>query len=122
MARVIIDKTKFTQKLEAAFQETCFLLGRSFTQVISDPGAFADFPAQDIVDTGVFRASQRLNFLTPGAARFSWNTEYSIYLLKGWTTRSGSKVEGRDWIAEGLRRSRSQEVFRELVRKQLKSD
>lgn len=96
-----------------------FALGRSFTEVISDPNAFADFSDQDLVDTGRFRASQQLQFPAPGRARFSWNTEYAVYLLRGATRRNGTKLQGRDWIAAGLARSRVDEEFKNAVRREL---
>jgi hypothetical protein len=118
MAKAKINQKKLVDPIERGFQQTMFALGRSFTEVISQPGAFPS-SAEDLVDTGRFRASQRLTFPKPGKARFSWNTEYAIYLLKGYTTRSGTKVEGRDWVAEGLQRSRVGEEFKKQVAQEL---
>lgn len=118
MAKAKIDQKKIAAPVERAFRQTMFTLGRSFTEVISQPGAFPS-SAEDLVDTGRFRASQRLTFPKPGKARFNWNVEYAIYLLKGWETRSGTKVEGRDWIAEGLKRSRVGEEFKKQVEQEL---
>lgn len=121
MNRVKIDKKALNAKMELAFRQTCFALGRQFTLVISDPGAFPEFPGQDIVDLGVFRASQRLDFPRAGVGRFTWNVEYAIYLLKGWETKSGTKVPGRDWIKEGQNRAKTKEVFRKFLEQELKT-
>ena len=119
MAKVRIDRRALNDPLERAFRQTMFRLGRSFTEVISDPNAFSNFPGQDLVDKGQFRASQRLNFPAPGKALFSWNVDHAIYLLKGWQTRSGTKVEGRNWITEGIKRCNTDATFKEEIRKQL---
>lgn len=116
MAKVKTNKS-FIDSTEKAFRQTMFRVGASFTQVISDPNAFSGFPSQDIVDTGRFRASQRLVFPRNGLARFSWNTEYAIYLLRGYQTRSGTRVQGRDWIAEGIKRCPLDETLKEELQK-----
>lgn len=52
-----------TGDAEKAFKDTCFLLGRQFTQAItSTHWQWPDGGSRDIVDTGTLRASQRLEF------------------------------------------------------------
>lgn len=120
MASVKVNSKKLRRKAEKAFKKTCFRLGRSFTQVISEPGAFPEFPGQDIVDTGRLRASQQLDFLSPGYARFSWNTAYAAFVLRGYQKRNGQRQPGRNWVAEGLRRADIDRVFKEEVSKEFK--
>jgi hypothetical protein len=48
--------------LEQAFTETAYLLGREFTQAISEPSWQWTDGSRDIVDTGQLRASQQLDF------------------------------------------------------------
>jgi hypothetical protein len=76
-------------------------MGTKFTEVISEPGAFDGFEG-DIVDTGRLRASQQLDFVSPNEARFSWNTEYALYVLLGFTYRNGREQPGRDWTKRRL--------------------
>lgn len=48
---------------DRAFKETCYLLSNKFTQEISDvKWQWADNELRDIVDTGVLRASQQVEF------------------------------------------------------------
>lgn len=121
MAKVTSKPQALRGPLERTFRQTMFKLGATFTQVISEPGAFPS-TAEDLVDKGRFRASQRLTFPKPNKARFSWNTAYSIYLLKGWTTKSGTRVEGRDWISEGLKRCNISETMKQAAQQQFKND
>lgn len=103
------------QSCVAAFQDACFLLGREFTQVISDPNAFDNFPDQDIVDTGLLRSSQRLEFRSPTIASFSWPVEYGSAVRDGYTLRNGTVVEGRDWIGLGLERLDFEATYGKLL-------
>lgn len=108
--KVTVNFSKLEKAAVAAYKETVLLMGRKFTEVISDPGAFAGFDG-DMVDTGQFRASQNVNFLKAGDAEFSWNVDYAIYLYMGFTTRSGREVKGRNWVEEAQRRMDFQNTF-----------
>jgi hypothetical protein len=92
-----------------AFKETCLLLGREFTQVISEPGAFEGF-AGDIVDTGQLRGSQLLEFITSSEARFSWNVDYAYILHEGADFRAGES-----WQVEAHQRRITQAFGRAIA-------
>jgi hypothetical protein len=103
-----------------AFKDSCFLLGREFTEIISEPGAFPDFPDSDIVDTGALRASQQLEFVSSTDARFTWSVDYALYVHEGYTLRNGKEQPGRPWGTEGLKRFKVQETFEALLKAKLK--
>lgn len=116
--KVSIDPTIIEKAAIAAFRDTCEIIGRTATQVISENGAFPGFPG-DIVDTGALRASQRITYLSPTAARFSWSQEYALYVHEGYQKRNGQTVAGRPWTRETLARVNVPETFGQLVRAKL---
>jgi hypothetical protein len=116
---VTINTTSIQAEAIAAFKETCFLQGSKFTEVISDPNAFADFPAQDIVDTGQLRASQQLDFVGATVAIFSWNVDYAYHVWAGYTLRNGKEQPGRDWIKLGFSKLDFQQTFELLLKSKL---
>lgn len=120
MTLVKLNTTKITKAARSAFREACFLQGRVFTEVISEPGAFSSHPNSDIVDTGALRASQTLTFEDADTARFAWPVEYSLYVQKGYTRSNGTIIEGRDWIAEGQRRFNVADAVAKLMKTRLK--
>lgn len=99
-----LNVTIVEQTCVQAFQDTCLLLGREFTKVISEPGAFDAFPDSDIVDTGQLRAAQQLEFRSPGLASYSWNLDYAAAVHFGYTLRNGEEEPGRPWTELGLER------------------
>jgi len=101
--KVQINLKAVERAAEQSFKEACYLLGNEFTRVISEPGAFPGFPG-DIVDSGQMRASQQLDFPDLGEARFTWNTEYSLYVHEGVTLKNGKTISGRPWTKLGLER------------------
>jgi hypothetical protein len=61
---VFAELYKRYNDLEQAFTETAYLLGREFTQAISDPSwQWTDGNDRDIVDTGQLRASQQMDII-----------------------------------------------------------
>jgi hypothetical protein len=119
MSRVKLNLGKIDRAVDQAFKDTCLLLGRTFTEVISQPGAFKGFSG-GIVDTGQLRSSQRLEFITDSEAQFSWPTEYALYVHEGYTLRNGSQQPGRPWTTEGLRRFDVDKTFAALLKAGLK--
>jgi hypothetical protein len=119
MTKVTINIGKLNQAATEAFKETCFLMGNSFTQVISEPGAFDNFDG-DLVDTGQLRSSQQLEFQGDDQAQFSWNTEYALFVYEGYSLRNGGEQPGRPWTTEGLKRFDAQAVFAKLLAAKLR--
>lgn len=119
MVKVNLDISIIQGKAIEAFQETCFLLGREFTQVISEVGAFDTFPDRDLVDTGALRASQQLDFISPTEAQFSWTVDYALYVHEGYTLRNGKQQPGRPWTKLALDRLDAQATFNTLLESKL---
>jgi hypothetical protein len=120
MTKVHINITKVVAASKEAFRESCFLLGRSFTEVISDPGAFPEHSGRDIVDTGALRASQNLQFRSDTEAVFSWPVEYAYYQHEGYTLRNGEEWAGRPWTQEGIQRLNLEDTYNKLLEAKLK--
>lgn len=119
MTEVSLNLKRVTVAAEQAFKESCFLLGREFSQLISESGAFPNYPDRDLVDTGRLRASQRVDFPRRGKAIFSWSTEYALYQHEGYTLRNGQNWPGRPWTREGLSRFNLQQTYRTLLEAKL---
>lgn len=105
---------------ERAFKETAFLLGRQFTQVITEPRTWDGFNGvRDIVDTGQLRSSQQLVFTQPLEAVFSWPVEYASAVHDGYTLRGGREVKGRPWTTIALQEFDVQATFGALYAREL---
>jgi len=57
---------------------------------------------RDIIDSGALRQSIQRTQTGRFAYRFSWNVDYSLYVLKGYRTSSGNQMPPRDWITPAL--------------------
>lgn len=57
---------------------------------------------RDIVDSGALRQSIQRSQQGTFAYRFSWNVDYSAYVLKGYRTKAGNQMPARDWISPAL--------------------
>lgn len=63
---------------------------------------------RDIVDLGGFLRSQRRDRPDATTLRFTWDAKsdegfpYAPLILRGYTTRKGTVVPGRDWIGPAL--------------------
>lgn len=115
MTKVNLNISKIEQAALQSFKEACFLLGREFTAVISEPGAFTEHPSRDLVDTGQLRSSQQLTFVDAGRAEFAWPVEYAIYQHEGYTLRNGQQWVGRPWTKVALDRFQFQQTFEKLM-------
>jgi len=121
VVKVNLNTKKIERAAIEAFRDAAFLQGRVFTEVISEPGAFDDFPNQDIIDTGDLKRSQRLRFPSDTVATFVWeNLEYPIYVHEGYTRTNGTVVKGRPWTKLGLERFDLQGTIAKLMALKLK--
>lgn len=91
-----------TKALERAFKKTAEDLGAKYTEVIKTEGYFPTHPNSDIVDTGALRDSQEIIFKGGVNVEYKWNVPYAFYVHEGYTTRSGTVVQGRPWSQHGL--------------------
>ncbi len=57
---------------------------------------------RDIIDSGALRQSIQRTQTGKFAYRFSWNVDYSLYVLKGYRTSAGNQMPPRDWITPAL--------------------
>ena len=121
MARISLNVKKINPIIAKSFRATALLLSREFTMVISDPGAFPEFPGQDIVDTGALRRSQQVGFPSPTTALYQWPVEYALYVHEGYTRQNGTVVPARRWTQEGLRRFDFQGTINKIVKAKLEA-
>lgn len=70
---------------------------------------------RDIVDSGALRQSVLRTQAGPLFYRFSWNVDYSLYVLKGYRTRAGNQMPPRDWITPALRKFPPAETLKKLL-------
>jgi hypothetical protein len=91
MVKVKIDIGSVESAAIAAFKDACYFAHAEMIKTISDPGAFEDFPGQDIVDTGNLRASQQPpEFSENGTkATFRNTAEYADIIHNGATFEAG---------------------------------
>lgn len=57
---------------------------------------------RDIVDTGDFKRSQRVERPNPHIFQFVWDAQYAAYIYYGYRTLGGQTLPGRDWITPAL--------------------
>lgn len=70
---------------------------------------------RDIVDSGALRQSILRTKTGPLSYRFTWNVDYSIYVLKGYRTQAGNQMPARDWITPALLKLPPVETFKKLL-------
>ena len=66
---------------------------------------------RDIVDTGEFKRSQRLERPNPHIFNFVWDAQYAAYIYYGYRTLGGNQMPGRDWISPALN-----DIYKEFER------
>ena len=71
---------------------------------------------RDIVDSGALRQSIVRNKTGPFSYRFTWNVEYSVYVLKGYRTQAGNQMPARDWITPALLKLPPVETLKKLIK------
>jgi hypothetical protein len=118
MAKVVLDIGGVEVAAKAAFKDACYFVHTEIIKTISDPNAFPDFPGQDIVDTGVLRASQQPpEFNSDGTeATFRNTADYAYWVYNGYTKRNGEEQPGRPWIDATLERVNFQGTFEKFYK------
>ncbi len=126
-----INIAKLDRDINAAFMETAKELNDRFHQSIVDPkwqwsrvtirrnGETVSSP-RSIVDEGTLRDSQGFVMISSVVARYDWRAPYVNYVRFGYTTRSGTVVEGRDWIEDGIKSIDLGKIFAARLRSKLK--
>jgi len=116
LTRVILDISGIEAAAKAAFKDTAYFVHAEIIKTISDPNAFPEFTGQDVVDTGVLRASQQPpEFSSDGTvATFKNTIEYGYWVYNGYTKRNGEEQPGRPWMDATLERINFQETFEKL--------
>ncbi len=118
MAKVKLDFKRIEKVAIEAHKEVALLLHAKTIEVISEPGAFPSTP-NDLIDTGLLRESQAIEFPKVGLALLSNSIEYSIYVYFGYTLRNGRVIEGRPWMGEAVKRLDIQKTFETILESKL---
>jgi hypothetical protein len=120
--RIEIDSSLIEDRLARAWERYTQLLEAQFTKEITTKqftwptqykttrgsynrkgkGRESVGSPRDIVDSGAFRQSIQRTQQAPLAYRYSWDVDYSLYILKGYRTRAGTQMPARDWITPAL--------------------
>ena len=110
-----LNITEVNEAIKQAFQETALLYSAKNTEVISEVGAFSSHPDSDIVDNGILRSRQTLDFPGDTEANLSWPVEYAAYVHEGYVRRNGTVVIGRPWTELAAERLDINQTFSTLV-------
>lgn len=70
---------------------------------------------RDIVDSGALRQNIQRSQSGPLSYRYSWNVDYSLYVLKGYRTSKGNQMPPRDWITPALSKFPPVETLKKLL-------
>lgn len=116
---------RYVQRLEAQFTKE--ITAKQFTwptQYTTTRGSYnrkgkgreSVGSPRDIVDSGAFRQSIQRTQLSAFGYRFSWNVDYSLYILKGYRTSSGRQMPARDWITPALAKLPPLNTLQKLLR------
>ena len=93
------------EKLYQGLEETAFILGRQFTQEITDSQWYwprGESP-RDIVDTGRLRAAlQIIKYKESHKVRLSYPVEYAAAVHEGAVYRTGAVMPARPWTRVAL--------------------
>jgi hypothetical protein len=120
--RIEIDATLIEDRLERAWERYSQRLEAQFTKEIGTKqfswpseykttrgsynrkgkGRESVGSPRDIIDSGALRQSIQRTQTGKFAYRFSWNVDYSLYVLKGYRTSAGNQMPPRDWITPAL--------------------
>jgi hypothetical protein len=102
---------KFSQRLEAQFTKEIGTKQFTWpTQYKTTRGSYnrkgkgreSVGSPRDIIDSGALRQSIQRTQIGPFVYRYSWNVDYSVYVLKGYRTSAGNQMPPRDWITPAL--------------------
>jgi hypothetical protein len=120
--RIEIDATLIEDRLERAWERYSQRLEAQFTKEIGTKqfswpteyrttrgsynrkgkGRESVGSPRDIIDSGALRQSIQRTQTGKFAYRYSWNVDYSLYVLKGYRTSAGNQMPARDWITPAL--------------------
>lgn len=134
--KVEINATLIEDRLERAWERYSQLLEAQFTKEISTKqftwpaeyrttrgsynrkgkGRESVGSPRNIVDSGALRQSIVRTKSGPFSYRFTWNVDYSIYVLQGYRTKAGTQMPARDWITPALFRLPALNTLQKLVK------
>lgn len=136
--RTIVEFTPepLNEKVERAFEKYTQLLEAQFTKEITTKqftwptgykttrgsynrkgkGRESVGSPRDIVDSGAFRQSLVVSSPSRLSKRFTWNAEYSLYILQGYRTKAGNRMPARDWITPALQKYPVTSTLQRLLR------
>lgn len=122
MTKVNINIGAIEQAAKEAFQDAALIAHREMITVISEPGAFPEFPDSDIIGSGNLKGEQQVPEITKDGteATFKNNAGYSLYVALGYTLRDGKEQPGRNWMMLALNRMSFQGTFDKLLEARLK--
>lgn len=134
--KIEIDSRLIEERLEKAFERYSQLLEGQFTKEISTKqftwpstykttrgsynrkgkGRESVGSPRDIVDSGALRQSIVRSKSGPFSYRYTWNVDYSLYVLRGYRTQAGNQMPARDWISPALNRLPITSTLQKLVK------
>jgi len=134
--QIEINATLIEDRLERAFERYSQLLEAQFTKEIGTKqftwpstyratrGSFnrkgkgreSVGSPRDIVDSGALRQSIVRTKSGPFSYRYTWNVDYSVYVLQGYRTKAGNQMPPRDWITPALFRLPALTTLQKLVK------
>lgn len=104
---------------QKAVQATAEAIYRRADEIIATPGYFDSTP-RDIIDQGKLRKGQRLIKINANQYAIKNGVEHATYVANGYSTRSGRRIEGRDWNKAAADEVLRAGVFANEVRSRIK--
>lgn len=122
MAKVSLNVGAIERAAKDAFQDAALIAHREMITVITEVGAFPEFPDSDIIDDGILKGEQKVPEITKDGteAIFKNNADYSLYVALGYTLRNGKEQPGRNWMMLALNRMSFEGTFNKLLEAKLK--
>ena len=134
--RIEINSRLIEDRLERAFERYSQLLEAQFTKEIGTKqftwpaeykttrgsynrkgkGRESVGSPRDIVDSGALRQSIVRTQSGPFSYRYTWNVDYSVYVLQGYRTKAGNEMPARDWNTPALFRLPITSTLQKLVK------
>jgi hypothetical protein len=118
MAKLIINEQAILElkaKMHKGLEDTGYIMGRKFTQEITDPKW--DWPnppsPRDIVDTGRLRASlQYISNQSNNTLKLSYPVDYAGVVHEGGVYKNGGTMTARPWIRTSLQQLDIEEIYK----------
>lgn len=128
MAKLTFTRNKFEKLLSKGLENAAQKFSEEFQLTIQSPlfswpnetnrkNGEKVFTPRNIVDLGAFLNSHSWNMQDSLTAYFEWDTEYSTYILEGYTTSSGGVYPSRDWIRTALNNNSFESILGQELRK-----